>query len=62
MERVAAPLRQMGAEITTQAGLPPVQLHGGRVLQGIDYAMPMASAQVKSAILLAGLCASGTTR
>ncbi|MFI4926906.1 MAG: 3-phosphoshikimate 1-carboxyvinyltransferase, partial [Burkholderiales bacterium] len=62
MERVAGPLRRMGAEITTQAGLPPVLLHGGRQLQGIDYAMPMASAQVKSAVLLAGLSASGRTR
>jgi 3-phosphoshikimate 1-carboxyvinyltransferase len=62
MERVAAPLRQMGAQITTQEGRPPVRLHGGRVLNGIDYAMPMASAQVKSAILLAGLSANGTTR
>jgi 3-phosphoshikimate 1-carboxyvinyltransferase len=62
MERVAAPLRQMGAEITTQEGRPPVRLHGGRVLHAIDYAMPMASAQVKSAILLAGLSATGTTR
>jgi 3-phosphoshikimate 1-carboxyvinyltransferase len=62
MERVAAPLRQMGAEITTQEGRPPVRLHGGRVLNGIDYSMPMASAQVKSAILLAGLGARGTTR
>jgi 3-phosphoshikimate 1-carboxyvinyltransferase len=62
MERVAGPLRQMGAQITTQEGRPPVRLHGGRVLHGIDYAMPMASAQVKSAILLAGLSAQGTTR
>jgi 3-phosphoshikimate 1-carboxyvinyltransferase len=62
MERVAGPLRQMGAEITTQQGRPPVRLHGGRILNGIDYAMPMASAQVKSAILLAGLSAQGTTR
>jgi 3-phosphoshikimate 1-carboxyvinyltransferase len=62
MERVAGPLRQMGAEITTQAGLPPVRLHGGRELHGIDYAMPMASAQVKSAILLAGLAATGRTQ
>lgn len=62
MERVAGPLRQMGAEITTQQGRPPVRLHGGRVLQAIDYAMPMASAQVKSAILLAGLSAQGITR
>ena len=62
MERVAAPLRQMGAQITTQDGRPPVRLHGGRELTGIDYTMPMASAQVKSAILLAGLTASGRTR
>ena len=62
MERVAAPLRQMGAQITTQDGRPPVRLHGGRVLRGIDYTMPMASAQVKSAILLAGLSATGHTR
>jgi 3-phosphoshikimate 1-carboxyvinyltransferase len=62
MERVAAPLRQMGAQITTREGRPPVLLQGGRVLNGIDYAMPMASAQVKSAILLAGLSATGTTR
>jgi 3-phosphoshikimate 1-carboxyvinyltransferase len=62
MERVAGPLRQMGAQISTQEGRPPVQLHGGRVLEGIDYAMPMASAQVKSAVLLAGLTARGRTR
>jgi 3-phosphoshikimate 1-carboxyvinyltransferase len=62
MERVAGPLRQMGAQITTQDGRPPVLLHGGRVLRGIDYTMPMASAQVKSAILLAGLRATGRTR
>jgi 3-phosphoshikimate 1-carboxyvinyltransferase len=62
MERVAGPLRQMGAQITTHDGRPPVQLHGGRELTGIDYAMPMASAQVKSAVLLAGLSAKGRTR
>ncbi len=62
MERVAGPLRQMGAQITTQEGRPPVLLHGGRVLHGIDYTMPMASAQVKSAVLLAGLGARGRTR
>ena len=61
MERVAKPLRQMGAEITTHDGKPPVKLHGGRVLHGIDYVMPMASAQVKSAVLLAGLSATGRT-
>ena len=62
MERVAKPLRMMGARIDTRDGRPPVVLHGGTTLQGIDYALPMASAQVKSAILLAGLYAEGRTR
>jgi len=62
MERVAAPLRQMGARIVTQEGRPPVRLLGGGPLQAIDYPLPMASAQVKSAILLAGLTAKGETR
>ena len=62
MERVAAPLRQMGARITTDGGRPPVRIGGGVALHGIDYRLPVASAQVKSAILLAGLTASGETR
>jgi 3-phosphoshikimate 1-carboxyvinyltransferase len=62
MERVAGPLRQMGAQITTHEGRPPVLLHGGRPLHGIDYTLPVASAQVKSAVLLAGLSAHGRTR
>ncbi|HVN99411.1 MAG TPA: 3-phosphoshikimate 1-carboxyvinyltransferase [Steroidobacteraceae bacterium] len=62
MERVAKPLRLMGARIDTREGRPPVVLHGGATLHGIDYALPMASAQVKSALLLAGLAATGTTR
>ena len=62
MERVAKPLRLMGARIDTRDGRPPVVLHGGANLRGIDYVLPMASAQVKSAILLAGLQASGVTR
>jgi 3-phosphoshikimate 1-carboxyvinyltransferase len=62
MERVAKPLRTMGARIDTVDGRPPVQIHGGAPLQGIDYVMPMASAQVKSAVLLAGLYAAGSTR
>ena len=62
MERVARPLRLMGAQIDTQADRPPVVLHGRASLTGIDYALPMASAQVKSAILLAGLQAHGVTR
>ena len=61
MERVAKPLRQMGADVRTQGGTPPVEIVGGRRLHGIEYAMPVASAQVKSAILLAGLYAEGPT-
>jgi 3-phosphoshikimate 1-carboxyvinyltransferase len=62
MERVAAPLRSMGAKIATDDGTPPLRIAGGRSLGGIDYEMPVASAQVKSAILLAGLYAQGSTR
>jgi 3-phosphoshikimate 1-carboxyvinyltransferase len=61
MERVAKPLREMGADVRTQEGRPPVDIHGGRALQGIEYRLPVASAQVKSAILLAGLYAEGPT-
>jgi 3-phosphoshikimate 1-carboxyvinyltransferase len=61
MERAATPLRLMGANIKTQSGRPPVEIQGSK-LQGIDYALPVASAQVKSAVLLAGLQASGQTR
>jgi 3-phosphoshikimate 1-carboxyvinyltransferase len=62
MERVAAPLRLMGADIKTNAGRPPVEIAGGRLLRAIEYTLPVASAQVKSAILLAGLQAAGRTR
>lgn len=61
MERVAAPLREMGARISTSEGRPPVCIHVGESLQAIDYVLPVASAQVKSAILLAALRAGGTT-
>jgi 3-phosphoshikimate 1-carboxyvinyltransferase len=61
MERAATPLRLMGARIKTQNGRPPVEING-TPLTGIDYTLPVASAQVKSAILLAGLQASGQTR
>ena len=61
MERVAVPLRLMGARIDTSAGRPPVHIWGGQALCGIDYALEVASAQVKSAILLAGLYAEGLT-
>ena len=61
MERVATPLRRMGAAVWTHEGRPPVRIKGGQALQAIDYRMEVASAQVKSAILLAGLYASGRT-
>ncbi|TVZ38632.1 3-phosphoshikimate 1-carboxyvinyltransferase [Alteromonadaceae bacterium 2753L.S.0a.02] len=63
MNRVANPLREMGAQVSTgEDGKPPVKLHGTAPLKGIDYQMPMASAQVKSCVLLAGLYAEGETR
>jgi len=67
MERIAAPLRQMGAVIqsTGTKGTSPLSITGrdkvGQPLQGIDYEMPVASAQIKSCLLLAGLWAQGTT-
>lgn len=62
MARVAKPLREMGAEIETAAeGRPPLRIKGGHKLMGMDYVMPMASAQVKSCLLLAGLYAAGRT-
>jgi 3-phosphoshikimate 1-carboxyvinyltransferase len=61
MDRVAEPLSRMRARIKTNKGLPPIVVEGKDALRGIDYALPMASAQVKSAILLAGLNAHGTT-
>jgi len=61
MERVAEPLRRMGARIDTTDGHPPVTVHGGAPLAGIDCELKVASAQVKSAILLAGLYARGET-
>ncbi len=61
-ERVAAPLRLMGANISTTGGRPPVTISPVSKLSGIDYALPVASAQVKSAILLAGLYAEGVTQ
>lgn len=63
MERVAKPLREMGAKVQTTGdkGTPPVSITGSQNLKGITYDMPMASAQVKSCLLLAGLWAEGTT-
>jgi len=61
MQRVIDPLRQMGAVIDSADGLPPLRIAGGRALSGIDARLPVASAQVKSALLLAGLYAQGAT-
>ena len=63
MERIANPLREMGAQIQTtgERGTPPVSITGNQNLKGIQYDLPMASAQVKSGILLAGLWAEGET-
>ncbi len=62
MSRIVEPLRGMGAAITGRAGgrLPPLVVQGGG-LKGIEYTLPMASAQVKSCLLLAGLGAEGPT-
>ncbi len=62
MERIASPLRRMGATLSTAAqGRPPLQIAGRRPLTPIDFVSPIPSAQVKSAVLLAGLFADGTT-
>jgi 3-phosphoshikimate 1-carboxyvinyltransferase len=61
MERVIAPLTAMGAQIASQNGRPPLRITGAH-LKGIDYQMPVASAQVKTCLLFAGLLADGETR
>jgi 3-phosphoshikimate 1-carboxyvinyltransferase len=61
MERIAEPLRRMGAAVETTDGHAPLRIAGSDALRGIDYQLPVASAQVKSAVLLAGLNASGPT-
>jgi len=62
MQRVVRPLTGMGARIdATPAGTAPLRINGSAALTGIDYDMPVASAQVKSSVLLAGLYAAGTT-
>ena len=61
MERIAEPLRQMGAVIETTDGHAPVIVDGSGALHGLTYELPVASAQVKSAVLLAGLNADGPT-
>lgn len=61
MTRVVDPLTKMGARIVATDGHPPLDIQGDARLHGIEYRLPMASAQVKSALLLAGLYASGQT-
>ncbi len=60
MDRIAEPLRAMGARVETDGGRLPLTVEGAR-LRGIDYELPVASAQVKSCLLLAGLYAEGET-
>ena len=60
MERIAVPLARMGADLETDGGRPPIRVVG-RPLRGIEYELPVASAQVKSCVLLAGLYAAGET-
>lgn len=63
MERVAKPLREMGAVVQTtgEKGTAPISITGGQKLSGIEYALPVASAQIKSCLILASLWANGTT-
>jgi 3-phosphoshikimate 1-carboxyvinyltransferase len=61
MERVIKPLSAMGAQIASHEGRPPLRITGG-ALRPVDYKMPVASAQVKSCLLFAGLFAEGETR
>jgi 3-phosphoshikimate 1-carboxyvinyltransferase len=62
MERIITPLSQMGADLTAADGKPPLAINPVSRLTGISYRLPMASAQVKSSILLAGLYAKGGTQ
>ncbi|HAT2008664.1 TPA: 3-phosphoshikimate 1-carboxyvinyltransferase [Legionella pneumophila] len=62
MLRISRPLSQMGADVTTQDGKPPIVIKGGKKLNGMHYVMPEASAQVKSCLLLAGMYAEGQTK
>jgi 3-phosphoshikimate 1-carboxyvinyltransferase len=62
MQRVTGPLAEMGALVETTDGHAPLRIRGGRQLHGRDHVLPVASAQVKSALLLAALRADGLTR
>jgi 3-phosphoshikimate 1-carboxyvinyltransferase len=60
MERIITPLQQMGAQIEATNGRPPLKIHGAK-LRGVEYKVPVASAQVKTSLLFAGLLAEGET-
>jgi 3-phosphoshikimate 1-carboxyvinyltransferase len=62
MRRVMGPLAEMGARVASEEGRPPLVIEGRRPLKSLDYEMTVASAQVKSCVLLAGLGAGGRTR
>jgi 3-phosphoshikimate 1-carboxyvinyltransferase len=62
MRRIIVPLERMGARITSEDGRPPLTIHGSASLSALDFIPEVPSAQVKSAVLLAGLHADGTTR
>ncbi len=61
MKRVTVPLAQMGAQIESDGGKPPLRIKASNRIKGITYSLPMASAQVKSCVLLAGMYAEGKT-
>ena len=61
MGRVINPLREMGADISGKDSKPPLVIKGGKQLSAIEYTLPVASAQIKSCLLLAGLYSEGTT-
>jgi 3-phosphoshikimate 1-carboxyvinyltransferase len=62
MRRIIMPLERMGARIDSHDGRPPLTIHGSSTLRAIDFSPEVPSAQVKSAVLLAGLQTSGTTQ
>src|ERR671934_1042680 len=61
VDRIAQPLAEMGGAVESAHGLPPLRIEGGRALRGIRYELPVASAQIKSCVLHAGLYAQGRT-
>ena len=62
MGRIVEPLEKMGARVVPENGKPPLRIEGRQPLTAIRYELPVASAQVKSCVLLAGLNAQGPDR